>query len=95
MERKRDEKEQLNPNLPVIKQPSRDLKYNYNNYQRPVSRERELSRNKSIELARQESVNSNKPEPKRIDRPSSRERLASLERASSKEGRRNGAIRYQ
>jgi hypothetical protein len=42
MDRKKDQKEQRNPNLPVIKQPivGKDVKYNYNNYQRPSSRDR-------------------------------------------------------
>ena len=82
MDKKKQQKEQVNPNLPNIKQ--HYVKYNY---QRPSSRERELSRNKSIELARKDdSVGQNQPPIKRsYERPSSRERLASLERKNSKD----------
>lgn len=47
LDRKKEQKEQRNPNLPVIRQEAskiRDPRY----YQRQPSRERELSRNKSI-----------------------------------------------
>jgi hypothetical protein len=94
IDKKKQQKEQLNPNLPNIKQPY--IKYNY---QRPVSRERELSRNKSIEIARQESSLSQKQQQaskKSFDRPPSRERIGSIERNHSKESerRRNGLFRY-
>ena len=100
MDRKREqkdkEKEQRNPNLPVIRQPQvKEIKYNY---QRPVSRDREdrYSRNKSIELARQESSASKQADSKKsLERPPSRDRLASLERGNSRDsGRRAGVIRY-
>lgn len=47
LDRKKEQKEQRNPNLPVIRQEVnkiRDPRY----FQRQPSRERELSRNKSI-----------------------------------------------
>lgn len=38
-----------------------------------------MSKNKSVELARQESLNSARPDPRKInDRPPSRERVASM-----------------
>ena len=100
IDRKKDQKEQRNPNLPSInlKQQQQQPHYNKYIYQRPASRERELSRNKSIELARQESSLSQRQQAskKSIERPSSRDRLASLERNHSKDsGRRAGVIRYK
>lgn len=94
IDKKKVQKEQVNPNLPNLKQPY--VKYNY---QRPISREKSLSRNKSIELARQESSASKRGEVSKRsipERPQSRDRLASLERNRSKESerRRNAIPRY-
>ena len=86
MDKKKEPKEQRNPNLPSIKQPY--VKYNY---QRPSSRERVYSRNKSIELARQDSSLSqkqNSSSKRSFERQPSRERIASLERNRSKDSER-------
>ena len=95
--KKEQQKEQRNPNLPVIN--GKQQPYIKYNYQRPSSRERDLSRNKSIELARQQSSIQRQNSSKRsLERPASRERLASLERNHSKDSERRraaGLMRYK
>ena len=107
MEKKKDMKEQRSPNLPSIQQGNikEQQQPNRYNYQRPSSRDqRDLSRNRSIEVARRDygsnksievakndSYNSNRSrqDSKRsLDRPVSRERIGSFDRGRSRESER-------
>lgn len=61
MQRKKDLKEQRNPNLPSLVRPIEKIQLRYINYLRPSSREKEerpISRNKSIEFQKNDSINS-------------------------------------